>query len=275
MAEATPQQAAQRGFALLVVLWSVALLALLAVRLTATGRNELLLATNIRNAAVVQAQSDALTFSTIVRLMRDTPAERGVDGLDHTTTVPGGQATIRVTSLAGKINPNAVSDELLKTLMQQLGVSPAQAGRLAAAIADWRSPGQQPRPGGAKAAQYSAAGLSYTPPGAPFESVSEVGLVLGMTPDLFERMAPHLTVFYPADPVWTAADPVVARVLQTLNLVDVTASPEGADNDADDVEISVRVTSAIGSAFTRRAVAWVGHGLLRGRYRILRWDEGS
>ena len=267
--------AREAGFALLVVLWSVALLSLLAVRLTSTGRNELLLAFNIRGAAIVQAQADALAYSTIVRLMRDTPAERGVDGLEHAIQVPGGRASIRITSLAGKINPNAVSEDMLAAVIQQVGLAPAPAARLAAAIADWRSPGQQARPGGAKAAQYRAAGLPYTPPGTPFESVAEVGLVLGMTPDVFARLAPHLTVFYPADPVWAAADPVVARVLQTLDQVDVTASPEGTDTDADYVDIVVRVAADTGSAFTRQVTAWVGHGLLRGRYRVLQWDEGA
>ena len=261
-----------RGFALLIVLWSLALLSLLAVRLTATSRTELRLADNIRNAAVVEAQADGLIYGAIVQLMRDTPQQRGADGIAYAVPISGGAATLRINSLAGRVNPNVASEDVLQALIQQVGVAAAPASRLAAAIADWRSPGQTPRPGGAKAEQYRAARLPYTPPNAPFASVDEVGLVLGMTPDVLTRLVPHMTVFYPADPVWTAADPVVAQALQRLGLVNPAASSEGADSDADYVQVVVHVTSAAGASFTRRALAWVGHGLLRGRYRVLCWD---
>jgi len=42
----------QRGFALLIVLWSMALLALLLTQVTATGRSETQLADNLRRAIV-------------------------------------------------------------------------------------------------------------------------------------------------------------------------------------------------------------------------------
>ena len=264
-----------RGFALLIVLWSLALLSLLAVRLTATSRTELQLAANIRNAAVVEAQADGLLYGAIVQLMRDTPQERGADGIAHAIPTPGGAATMRISSLAGRINPNVASEDILQALIQQVGMAAEPASRLVAAIADWRTPGQNPRPNGAKAAQYQAASLPYTPPNAPFASIDEVGLVLGMTPDLLARLAPHLTVFYPADPVWTAADPVVAQALQRLGLVDATASPEGTDSEADYVQIIVQVSNTSGASFTRRALVWVGHGLLRGRYRVLSWDVAA
>ena len=262
----------EQGFALLIVLWSVTLLALLAMRLNAIGRSELQVAMNIRNAAVAEAQADGIVFGAIVRLMRDTPEERGVDGLVHAADVAGGRATIRVASLAGKVNPNVASEDMLRALIQQVGAAPKLAASLAAAIADWRNPGQTPRPGGAKAAQYVSAGLAYTPPGAPFQSVGEVGLVLGMPPELFSRLAPHLTVFYPGDPVWSAADPVVAQAMQSQDLVNIHTPPEGEDTDADYVEITVRVSRRLSATFTRKATAWVGHGLFRGRYGILRWD---
>ena len=44
-------------------------------------------------------------------------------------------------------------------------------------------------------------------------SVDELRLVLGMTPDLFDRLAPHLTVLTDSDPDLSTQDPVVARAL--------------------------------------------------------------
>ncbi len=262
----------ERGFALLVVLWSTALLALLATQLTSAGRSELQVAANIRTAAKLEADTDGLVYTTIFRLMSDSPVQRAVDGRDREAAVPGAHGMVRVTSLAGKINPNTASEDLLVALLQQVGVPAQRSASLAAAIADWRTPGQQPRPGGAKAAQYRAAGLPYTPPGAPFQTIEELQLVLGMTPDLFARLAPHMSIFYPGDPVWSAADPVVAAVLKAADSINMSIPPEGVDSDGVYVEIVARVTGDASTAFSRRAIAWVGHGSLRGRYRVLRWD---
>jgi general secretion pathway protein K len=261
-----------RGFALLIVLWSAALLALLGTQLTSAGRSELQVAANIRTAARLEAEADGLVYATIFRLMSDSPVQRAVDGMGHEAAVSGGRGVVRVTSLAGKINPNTASQELLMALLQQVGVQAAKADHLAAAIADWRTPGQTPRPEGAKAAQYRNAGLPYTPPGAPFQSVDELQLILGMTPELLGRLTPHMTVFYPGDPVWTAADPIVAAVLKAAGSVNKNIPPEGVDNDGVYVEIAVQVTGVDNTAFSRRAIAWVGHGSLRGRYRLLSWD---
>ncbi len=262
----------ERGFALLIVLWSTAFLALLATQLTSTGRSELQVAANVRTAAKLEAETDGLVYTAIFRLMSDSPVQRAVDGRDHEAAVPFGRGMVRVTSLAGKVNPNTASEDLLVALLRQIGVPTERAVSLGAAIADWRTPGQQPRPGGAKAAQYRAAGLPYTPPSSPFQTVEELQLVLGMTPELFARLAPHLTVFYPGDPVLSAADPVVAAVLKAMESVNTSIPPEGASDDGVYVEIAARVMGDGNTAFNRRAIAWVGHGPLRGRYRVLRWD---
>ena len=262
----------ERGFALLVVLWALAMLALLATRLTAAGHGELQLAANLRGAAVMEAQADGLVYAAIFRLMSDQPARRGDDGLDHAAAVPGGRAVVRVTSLAGRVNPNTAAEDVMAGLARQMGAPAEQAARLAAAIADWRTPGQVARPLGAKAAQYRAAGRAYAPPGAPFETVEELRQVLGMEPALLARLAPHLTVAYPGDPVRAAADPVVARALDELGHGDDGEGIEGQAGDGAYAEIAVRVELDRGGAFSRRAVAWAGHGPQRGRYLVLGWD---
>jgi len=262
----------EEGFALLIVLWSLVLLALLTTQLASSARSELQIAANIRTAAVLEAQADGLVYGVIFRLMSGSPAQRGVDGRDHPMAVPGGQAVIRVTSLAGKVNPNIASEPLLTTLLQQVGMAEKPAAGLAAAIADWHTPGQRSRPQGAKAAQYRAAGRPYAPPGAPFETLGEMSQVLGMTPELLARLAPHMSVLYPGDPVRAAADPVVLRVLQALGAEGDDAPVEGAAEDGVYAEIAVRVTRGDGSAFSRRAIVWAGHGPQRGRYLVLGWD---
>jgi general secretion pathway protein K len=121
--------------------------------------------------------------------------------------------TIRLEDEGGKVNPNLASDSLLRALLTQIGVDPETAVSLAAAIADWRTPGDRPRPHGAKAPQYAAAGRDYGPPGSPFRDVDELGAVLGMTPDLLARLRPHMTVYTESDPDGSTGDPMVAAAL--------------------------------------------------------------
>src|SRR5579863_8363240 len=48
---------------------------------------------------------------------------------------------------------------------------------------------------GATDADYLAAGYPYHPRGGPFQRVDELLLVMGMTPELYHRVEPALTVY--------------------------------------------------------------------------------
>jgi general secretion pathway protein K len=59
-------------------------------------------------------------------------------------------------------------------------------------------------------AEYQAAGLDYRPPGAPLETLDELGRVLGMTPAILATIRPYLTLYGPPQPNPATADPIVA-----------------------------------------------------------------
>jgi general secretion pathway protein K len=69
------------------------------------------------------------------------------------------------------------------------------ASVLAERVLDWRDPSELHRLNGAKDADYRAAGFSYGPRNGPFQTVDELKLVMGVTPALFDRIAPAITVF--------------------------------------------------------------------------------
>ncbi|HEY0180742.1 MAG TPA: type II secretion system minor pseudopilin GspK, partial [Dokdonella sp.] len=75
------------------------------------------------------------------------------------------------------------------------GLSLDQAQALAAAVMDWRDADDDASPNGAEIAEYKAAGLSYGPKNAPFDTVSELQQVLGMNYALYERLEPTLTIY--------------------------------------------------------------------------------
>lgn len=258
-----------RGFALLIVLWSVALLALLATGITAAGRTDVQLAANLRGAAVAEAAADGAVFEAVFHLL-DPARPWPADGAPREVSVPGARIVLRIVDEAGKINPNNASPELLQALLRRVGADAQTSERAAAAIIDWRFPGEAPRLNGAKAPQYRAAGRDYGPPGASFQSLDELGAVLGMTPELLARLMPHLSILTDAEPDPQRADEVVRQALR-----DVLGPPRaasGAPAPPRTVTVTADAETGGGSRFTRRAALRLGATEKEPMVRVLAWD---
>ena len=69
MHSARRTQQGERGFALALVLWSMALLALLGTRVVLAGHSAALIARNLVTSAQLQAKADAAVDVTIFRLL--------------------------------------------------------------------------------------------------------------------------------------------------------------------------------------------------------------
>jgi general secretion pathway protein K len=267
MARETP---GERGFALLVVLWTLVLLSLLITQLTLSGRGEAQLAGNLRLAATVQAAADAGIQAAIFHALDSSAAHWPADGRPRRIELPGAAVDIRIESQAGRINPNTASPELLAALLHAVGADVRTAAALAADIVAWRFPGSQAGPTGSAAARYRAAGRDFTAPGTPFQSIGELGLVLGMTPALLAGAAPYLSLYRDGDPdLALAAAPVARAMAETYG-----AARAGGGGD----ESVIGITSSAGaggSRFVRRAVVRVGTQGNGSPYRILTWETGE
>ncbi|OYV37941.1 MAG: hypothetical protein B7Z80_11420 [Rhodospirillales bacterium 20-64-7] len=201
----------ERGFALLVVLWSVVLLALMISTLLANGRSAATLAGNLRDAAMARARADGAIDEALFHVLADGAQHWAPDGAWH--DLPGG-VRVRVVALGGLVNPNTAPTNLLDGLLQACGADPAQAARLAAAIIDWRSPPLTQAAETAREQAYRRAGLGFSPPGKPFADVAELGDVLGMPKPLLAAMLPYLSLYQTDDPDPALASPLVRRALQ-------------------------------------------------------------
>lgn len=203
-----------RGFALLIVLWTVGLLALLGSHITATSRQATAQSLLLQRAAEAEALADGLVDEAIFRLLD--PSARGwkADGVPRAVRLGGGAGEVVVLDHAGRVNPALAPPPVLAALLRHDGMDEAHAARLAAAIVDWGTVGNVPSPGGAKMAQYRAAGLPYGPPSEAFRSPEELGLVLGMTPDVLARLQPHVSVWSSGQINLGRADPVVVQAVQ-------------------------------------------------------------
>lgn len=244
----------QRGFALLVVLLTMGFLALLGTRLVAAGRTDTRLADNLKRQAILEAAAEGAiahaTFAVVVA--HDAAFMPGP--LTHQVRIGTVPVLLQINNESDRINLNTASQALLQAFMSELGVPPAEAQHLAAAVVDWRTSGAMGQPDGAKAPQYQAAGLSYGPPNAPFQSVEELKYVLGITPALYARMAPHLTVLTDGDPDLSTRDPVVAQALSDTGGggAEASAAPAGG------MDSVLRITAtAIGPGGIRYTVTEV------------------
>ena len=123
----------QRGFALLVVLWSMALLALLGAQLTGAGRTEAQIARNLRASAGVEAAADGAVQEAIFHLLASGEARWGADGVLRRWRIGEAAVEVRIFSESGKLNPNRAPIAVMAALLRRLGAEPRRAGQVAAA----------------------------------------------------------------------------------------------------------------------------------------------
>jgi len=112
------------------------------------------------------------------------------------------------------ISINKAKKEVLASAFMVIGgVDEALATQIAAATVDWRDKDDEPLTGGAESGYYSALSTAYNSRNADFQSVQELLLVKGMTPELYEKMAGYLTPFGKGKVNINTAGPMVLRAV--------------------------------------------------------------
>jgi general secretion pathway protein K len=187
----------QSGIALVLALWITVLLTVLASGFAFSMRSEALATRNAVSLARARALADGALERTAFELMRPQIADAWQpDGQPHRWNDADAAIVVTAVDEAARIDINAAPDALLKNLLIAVGgLDDTAATALVDAIGDWRDPDDLRRPSGAEAPEYRAANLKYVPANAPFETVEELGRVLGMTPAVFQRIAPLVTVY--------------------------------------------------------------------------------
>jgi len=266
----------EHGFALLIVLWTLVLISFLVTQLSAAARTEIRISGNLAANAAAQAAADGAIYEAIFNLS-DPRAERRwpLDGVAHEIFIARSRITLRLYNEGARINPNLASPVLVEALLRVLGAGPERSAALAAAIVEWIGKDKNSRSLTAAQAKYQAAGLEFWPPGSPLESIDELTRIYGMTPDLFAALRPHLTLFGPAQPDPTGADPEVTAALALAGqLAPISGpSPQGAQ-DRFTVRIRALAQGPRNALATRTAVGRIGPELGKG-YALLTWENSD
>ncbi|MDA8123411.1 MAG: type II secretion system protein GspK [Deltaproteobacteria bacterium] len=173
----------RRGIAQLVVLWALLLLGVMAMSFAFSMRTEALAARNSLDStrAYYQARTGinravaSLSSISLDNVLKAPPVGKEEDASFET----------RIESEGGKIDINFVSEEMLKEVLKNGGLSPEEAESVGDAILDWRDEDDMPGTNGAESAYYASLANPVKPRNGKLRSVDELLSVKGVTPEIF------------------------------------------------------------------------------------------
>ena len=186
----------ERGIALIIVLWITIMLTVIAGGFAFAMRSEAMSARNALSLAQARAAANGAVERMAFELARPRyPAAWLADGQPRAWRDGDVQIVASAVDESAKIDLNSAPDTLLKGLIEKVGgADPDATAKIVDAIFDWRDPDDVRRPNGAEEADYKMAGLKQKPANMPFETVSELARVMGMTPAIYARVAGSVTV---------------------------------------------------------------------------------
>lgn len=193
----------RNGFALIAVLWVVAVIGVLFVELQLAARFTRTAAANERSAVRTRwaaraglARELEVIDRRIARNLAGTSLAVAGDSVlaPIEFEIDGTNVRVLAHDSRARVNLNRAGHLELQRLFDGAGLTTAEADSLADAILDWRDADDLRRPRGAETPEYRSLRPPSPPKNAPFDAVEEVAGVWGMSAERFRRMAPYLTV---------------------------------------------------------------------------------
>lgn len=294
-------QRRQRGIALIMVLGLVIFLTLIALPFADSQRISTQVTANTLGSATSQAAADGAVNRMVYELSRARSADAQIalaqwkaDGLVHTWTENGMRLAVSAKSETAKIDLNFAAEPMLKRVFTFGGANDEEADAIVAAVKDWTDADNLKRPNGAEADDYRAAGKKVLPSNDFFVAIEELQNVMGMTPKLYNAVAPLLTVHGRSPGIDPQA--ASARVLGLVPGIDVAQAQtwvEQRDQALRDgvppppvpfsspyfaggqnaVRIRADAITASGIKSSREASLRLG-GVARGRPQFYLWQKG-
>jgi general secretion pathway protein K len=238
------------------VLWGLGLLAAISLSLLWNGGMSYSLAHNGLEAAGIHATAEAAVSRAVAGLFDPRPERRWrTDGVAQSFEFEGIAMKVSIQDELGRIDLNQAETPVFTALLQSAGLEFNSAAALADKIVDWRTATPLKRLNGAKEKEYGAAASAYLPRNGPFQSVDELLLVMDMTPALFRRIEPALTVYSGRqfiDPQVAPREALLAQPNMTPDTVQSALAARGSQQLAPDRLIGDPMASLRGRAFTIR-----------------------
>jgi len=186
----------EHGIALLIVMWALTALMVVVLSFSYMTRVEIKTTTafkeGIEERFLVEAGIELAAAEIMYRKVNiGTILEAGkenevwhTDGTPNIFSLENGTGLVRIIDESGKVDINKTPEKVMKGLLLGLGVSEEDALLIVDSIQDWRDPDDLVRLHGAEDSYYKSLPVPYTPKNADFESIEELLLVRGVTPEL-------------------------------------------------------------------------------------------
>jgi general secretion pathway protein K len=231
------------------------LLSMMAVALSLELHSNTRIARNMAESAAARAAADAGIQRAILDLVSSPNTlthtrKFRADGTVYAWRFANCLVRLSVQDERGKIDLNQASALLLAAVIEAEGVNRNIAQSLGDAIADFRDADNFPRLSGAEEADYRTARVTWGPKNEPFQSVEELQQVLGMTPEIYARVAPYLTIYSVGVINPALADARLAGILRrgSFNTQILASSPGLA------FSVHAEAEGSDGAKFVREAV---------------------
>lgn len=185
----------QNGIALIMVLWILTILMVIALSFTTMTRTETLASVSFRQGVEKKFLAEAGIERGIMELIYRSKNKGqtvvlegmelwGIDGSPHTVQLDNGAVTVRILDESGKVDINRTPEVILRNLLGNLGIAMEDVDIIADSIMDWRDADDLHRLHGAEDDYYSSLPTPYKTKNADFETVEELLLVRGVTPEI-------------------------------------------------------------------------------------------
>jgi len=190
------EEKSHRGIALLIVLWIITILMVMVFSFSSLSRTESFAALNFRETIEKRYLAEAGIERGIIELLhrRQNPTADmtdiwKTDGRSSIVDIGDSHCAIRISEESGRLDINMLTDAsgiLLKNLLIMRGTTADEADTIVDSLLDWKDSGDSGahRLHGAESEYYQGLPSPYTAKNANFDSVEELLLVKGMTPEI-------------------------------------------------------------------------------------------
>jgi general secretion pathway protein K len=184
-----------KGIALMIVLWILTILMVIVFSFSYMARTETYSTFSFKNGTANKFLAEAGIERGILELSYrqfnqdmsvdiDSSQRWKIDGTPYQGQLDDGYYTVRITGEYGKVDINAASEVVLKNLFINLGIQSEEVDTIVDSIMDWKDPDNLLRLHGAESDYYQSLPNPYKAKDADFETVEELLLVKGMTPEI-------------------------------------------------------------------------------------------
>ncbi len=183
---------AQKGMALFVVLWVLAILMVTVLSFSYVTRTETHATLGFKDTAERKFVAEAGIQRAIIEILYRKQNAANLttlegaevwkaDGTVYSGQLGDGSYTVSITGESGKLDINKTSEVLLKNLFLNTGITEEEADTIVDSLMDWKNPSGLTRLHGAGNDYYMSLPIPYAVKGAPFDTVEELLLVKGVT----------------------------------------------------------------------------------------------